>query len=208
VQQTLGSGAIVRVALGAEPAATALTEIYKIPAPGYGLRGFDIDSKGVVWTGLASGQFASFDRRKCEGPLNGPAAAAGTLCPEGWTLHPFPGPNFAGVKGPGSAEASYYAWVDQHDTSGLGADTPFATGNESDALFAFVNGKFVTIRVPYPLNFYAKNIDGRIDDANAGWKGRGLWTTNGNRTPQHMEGGKGTTPKVYHIQFRPTPLDD
>jgi hypothetical protein len=29
----------------------------------------------------------------------------------------------------------------------------------------------VSIRVPYPLGFYAKGFDGRIDDPNAGWKG-------------------------------------
>ena len=206
VQQSLGPGGIVRVDLGSDPPATALTEYYKIPAPGYGLRGMDVDSKGVVWTGLASGQFASFDRRKCKAPLSGPAAASGVLCPEGWSFYPFPGPNFAGVKEPGSAESSYYTWVDQHDVAGLGPNTPIATGNESDALFALVGGQFITIRVPYPLNFYAKNLDGRIDDPNAGWKGRGLWTTNGNRTPQHLEGGAGTRPKVYHIQFRPNPL--
>jgi hypothetical protein len=208
VQQTLGPGALVRVDVGSDPPATALTEYYKVPAPGYGLRGLDIDSNGVVWVAVASGQFASFDRRKCEGPLNGTAAASGMLCPEGWTLHPFPGPNFAGVQGPGSAESSYYTWVDQHNVAGLGADTPIATGNESDALLALVGSQFVTIRVPYPLNFFVKNVDGRIDDPNAGWKGRGLWTTNGNRTPQHLEGGAGTRPKVYHIQFRPDPLAD
>lgn len=208
IQQTLGPGAIVRVDLGTDPPATALTEFYKVPAPGYGLRGLDIDSKGVVWVALASGQFASFDRRKCKGPLNGPVAASGTLCQEGWTLYPFPGPNFAGVQGPGSAESSYYTWVDQHNVSGLGADVPMATGNESDALLALVGDQFVTIRVPYPLNFFVKNIDGRVDDPNAGWKGRGLWTTNGNRTPQHLEGGVGTRPKVYHIQLRPDPLAD
>jgi hypothetical protein len=54
--------------------------------------------------------------------------------------------------------------------------------------------------------FYAKWMDGRIDDPNAGWKGRGLWTTNGNRTPFHMETGKGTTPKVVKFQVRPDPL--
>jgi hypothetical protein len=208
IQQTFGPGAVIRVDLGDNPPATALTEYYVVPSPGYGLRGLDIDSKGVVWVALASGQFASFDRQKCKGPLNGPNAVAGKLCTEGWTLYPFPGPNFAGVQGPGSAEASYYTWVDQHNVSTLGADTPIATGNESDALLALVNDKFVTIRVPYPLNFYVKNVDGRIDDPNAGWKGRGLWTANGNRTPQHMEGGPGTTPKVYHIQFRPDPLAD
>ena len=28
------------------------------------------------------------------------------------------------------------------------------------------------LRVPYPLGFYAKWIDGRIDDPAAGWKGK------------------------------------
>ena len=70
---------------------------------------------------------------------------------------------------------------------------PIATGNGSDALLALVDGKFVTLRVPYPMGFYAKGMDGRIDDPNAGWKGRGLWSTYGTRTPFHIEGGKGTT---------------
>ncbi len=49
----------------------------------------------------ASGQFASFDRRKCKGPLNGPKAT-GNHCPEGWTMYPFPGPQFKNVNAPGS----------------------------------------------------------------------------------------------------------
>ena len=45
---------------------------YELPVPGYGPRGMDIDRSGVVWIPLASGHMASFDRRKCKGPLNGP----------------------------------------------------------------------------------------------------------------------------------------
>jgi hypothetical protein len=52
----------------------------------------------------------------------------------------------------------------------------------------------------------AKGFDGRIDDANAGWKGRGLWTTTGDRTPWLMEGGKGSLPRAVHFQLRPDPL--
>ncbi len=63
------------------------------------------------------------------------------------------------------------------------------------------------MRVPYPMGFFAKGVDGRIDDPNAGWKGRGLWSTLGSRTPFHMETGKGTRPKVYKFQLRGTPLD-
>jgi hypothetical protein len=205
-------GAVVRLVPGANPPQTALAEVYqpplddpKAPVHGYSPRGMDIDRNGVVWTVLASGHFASFDRRKCKGPLNGPMAT-GKQCPEGWTLYPFPGPQFRDVKDSGSAEASYYAWVDQFNTLGLGANTPIATGNTSDALFALVDGKFVTLRVPYPMGFYAKGMDGRIDDPNGGWKGRGLWTTYATRAVAHIEGGKGTTSKVVHIQLRPDPL--
>jgi hypothetical protein len=61
---------------------------------------------------------------KCKGPLNGPQAAEGRLCPEGWTLTPFPGPQFRDVAESGSAEASYCTWVDQQNTSGLGNNVP------------------------------------------------------------------------------------
>ena len=53
---------------------------------------------------------------------------------------------------------------------------------------ALVNGKVVELRVPYPMGFFAKGLDGRIDDPKAGWKGRGIWATSGNRTPMHIEG--------------------
>ena len=57
------------------------------------------------------------------------------------------------------------------------------------------------------MGFYAKTMDGRIDDANAGWKGRGIWATTGNRTPFDDEGiGKGNVPKLVKFQLRPDPL--
>jgi len=199
-------GTIMRVDPGPNPSETALTEVYDVPLPGYGTRGLDVDSRGVAWLPLASGHLASFDRRKCK-VLNGPTAT-GKHCPEGWTLYPYPGPQFSNLTDPGSAEASYGTWVDQHDTLGLGKDVPISTGNENDALMALVDGKFITLRVPYPESFYAKGMDGRIDDPNGGWKGRGIWTTAGNRTPFHVEGGKGSLPKVVHFQIRPDPLAD
>ncbi len=42
-------GAVVRLDPGANPPETALAEIYNVPLPGFGPRGGDIDSKGVVW---------------------------------------------------------------------------------------------------------------------------------------------------------------
>ncbi len=95
-------GAVVRLDPGASPPETALAEIYNVPLPGFGPRGGDIDSHGVVWVSLASGHLGSFDRRKCKGPLNGPAAT-GNQCPEGWSFYQYPGPGFAGL-GDNSAE--------------------------------------------------------------------------------------------------------
>jgi hypothetical protein len=197
-------GMVVRVAPGPNPPATALTEVYNVPKPGFGVRGGDIDGNGVVWVSLGSGHLGSFDRRKCKAPLNGPKAT-GDHCPEGWSFYKYPGPGFEGL-GDNSAEASYYSWVDQHNTFGLGENVPMSTGNLNDGLIAYANGRMVVLRVPYPMGFYAKGFDGRIDDPKAGWKGRGLWAANGDRTPWLIEGGKGTKPLAAHFQLRPDPL--
>lgn len=133
-------GAVVRLDPGPNPPATALAEIYRVPPPGFGARGADIDSDGVVWVSLGSGHLGEFDRRKCERPLNGPSAT-GDHCPEGWTFHRFPGPGFEG-RPEASAESSYYTWVDQHDTLGLGEDVPMATANLFDGIHALVDGEF------------------------------------------------------------------
>jgi len=199
-------GYVVRVAPGADPTHTALTEIYQPPFPGYGPRGGDIDRNGVFWASLSSGHLASFDRRKCKGPLNGPKAATGRHCPEGWTLHVLPGPQFRDVTDPGSVEASYYTWVDQFDTFGLGRNVPIATGNMMSSLAALVDGKFVNLVVPYPMGYFTKWVEGRIDDPNAGWKRRSLWTTYSTRTMFHLEGGTQNRPKVVRFQMRPDPL--
>ena len=205
-------GLILRVDPGPNPPGTALTEVYEVPldnpaAPvqGYSPRGMDIDRNGVVWTPLASGHLASFDRSKCTGPLNGPTAT-GTHCPEGWTLYPEPVPQIKNLTESGSAESSYYTWVDQFNTLGLGENVPISTGNGSEGLLALKDGEWVVLRVPYPLGFYTKWMDGRIDDPNAGWKGKGLWATYSTRAPFHLETGKGTPSKVVHFQLRPDPL--
>jgi hypothetical protein len=199
-------GAIIRLAPGSNPPDTALVEIYEPPVDrGFSPRGGDVDRNGVYWAAMASGHLASFDRRKCKGPLNGPKAT-GQHCPEGWTFYTEPAPQFKGVTESGSTEGSYFTWVDQFDTLGLGSNVPIDTGNATEALLALKDGKFVTMRVPYPLGFYTKWMDGRIDDPNAGWKGRGIWTTVSTRAPFHMETGKGTTSKVMKFQMRPDPL--
>jgi hypothetical protein len=196
---------------------TQLSEYYEVPyknaktkMSGFSPRGMGIASDGVVWLALASGQAAAFDRRMCKGPLNGPIAAdAQNVCPEGWRLYDLPGPKFENLPATtvgASAEAPYAMWVDQFDTLGLGKDTAIATASQNDALAALHDGKWVMLRVPYPMSYYAKGMDGRIDDDSTGWKGKGLYSTYSMRSPTHIEGGKGQTSRVVHFQLRPDSL--
>ena len=186
---------------------TSLAEVYEIPEKdgAHTVRGGpELDKNGVAWMGLGSGHMASFDRRKCK-VLNGPAAATGTHCPEGWTMYRMPGPRFAGTDG--WADAHYLSWTDPFNTSGLGENTPFTTGSNSDSLIAMLpGGKFVNFRVPYPMGFLPKGMDGRIDNPKGGWKGRGIWSVYGGQVMWHQEGGKGETSKVVKFQVRPNPL--
>jgi hypothetical protein len=200
-------GMLVRLQVGNNPPESCKTQVFRIPDPGFDPRGIDIDSQGVVWTDLAgSSQLASFDVRKCK-DLNGPARPDGSQCKEGWALYTTDGPKLKGTNVP--ADFQYFNWVDQHNASGLGQDTPFATGSNSDSLLALnkQNNTWIKFRVPYPLGFYARGMDGRIDDPNMNnWKGHGLWSNYGTHFVWHSEGGKGTRGKVVHFQVRPNPL--
>ncbi|MEE8131153.1 MAG: hypothetical protein V3T48_12735 [Vicinamibacterales bacterium] len=209
-------GRLVRLDRGDNPPETCIAEVYEppydnaaVPSEGWGFspRGIDVTRDGIIWTALSgSGHLASFDRSKCQ-VLNGPAAT-GQHCAEGWTLYPSPGPQMDGVELSGSADFHYYNWVDQFNTLGLGENIPIAAGSGSDSLLALdpETKEWVVLRVPYPLGFYSRGLDGRIDDPNGGWKGRGLWANFGSNLNWHVEGGKGTRSSVVHFQLRPHPL--
>ena len=204
-------GRIVRLELGANPPETCRAEVYQPPFDpkgviGYTPRGIDVDRNGVIWTGLASsGHYASFDRRKCK-VLNGPTAT-GAHCPEGWTLYRAPGPSMGGVEHDNSTDFFYTNFVDQFNTLGMGANVPIANGTASDSLLVLQpTGQWVVMRVPYPMGFYSRGLDGRIDDVNTGWKGRGVYADYGPNAVWHMEGGKGTLSEIVKFQVRPNPL--
>jgi hypothetical protein len=199
-------GYLIRLERGNNPPESCKTQIFKVPSPGYDPRGVDVDINGVVWTGLAAtSHLASFDVRKCK-DLTGPQKIDGTQCKEGWTLYQTPGPKLKGTDVP--ADFHYFNWVDQQNIIGLGNNTPFVTGSNSDSLIALnpTTGKWTYFRIPYPLGFYSRGMDGRIDDANAGWKGRALYSNYGTHFVWHVEGGKGTKGKIVKFQIRPDPL--
>jgi hypothetical protein len=198
-------GYIVRLNRGRSPPESCVSEVYRVPKGTLNPRGIDIDSKGNPWVAMAAtSQWARFDRGRCK-VTNGAGTDKGEQCPEGWTVWQTPGPKFKGSNYP--ADFHYFGWVDQHDISGLGKDTPIITGSNSDSLIALdpVSGKWTYLRVPYPLGFYHRGLDGRIDNPNAGWKGRALYANYGTHLVWHIEGGKGTAGKVVKFQIRPDP---
>jgi len=208
-------GYLVRLIRGNNPPESCVTQIFKVPTPGDDPRGVDIDSNGVVWTGLAaSAHLASFDPRKCTDLKNAPAAKQldGSLCANGWTLYPEPGPKFQGTDI--ATEFNYFNWVDQKGVLGFGANTPMANGSNSDSVLVLnpQTRQWVVMRVPYPLGFYSRGMDARLDTPNpaagfAGWKNRAVWANYGTHFVWHIEGGKGTKGKLVKFQVRPTPLD-
>jgi hypothetical protein len=199
-------GHLVRMTRGNNPPETCVTEVFQVPAPGLDPRGLDIDSNGVVYMFLAaSSHIAAFDYSKC-GPLTAEEKMNGTGCEEGWTLWRTEGPTFPGTDVP--ADFHYFGWVDQHNVIGLGKDSAIATGSNSDSLLHLnpETGDWTVFRVPYPMGFYSRGLDGRIDDPDAGWKGRALWSNYGTHFVWHIEGGKGTKGKEVKFQIRPDPL--
>ena len=83
-----------------------------------------------------------------------------------------------------------------------------ASGSGSDSLLALEpkTGEWVVLRVPYPLGFYTRGLNGRIDDRKAGWKGRGVWGSYDTGAIEHKEGGSGATSEIVRFQIRPNPL--
>ena len=186
ISATRFPGQLARLDVGDKPPETCLTEMFEVPSvldpnvppakAGFGSRGLDIARNGVVWTALSgSGHLASFDRTKCT-VTSGPAVFDGRHCVDGWTLYPAPGPTIPNTDPPVRSDFHYYNWVDQHDTLGLGENVPIANGSNSDSLLALMpeTGEWVVLRVPYPQAFFSRGLDGRIDDPNGGWKGRGV----------------------------------
>ena len=204
---------IVKFNPGTNPPETCRSEVYesaKLPDgnyEGYNIRGMSVDSKGIAYAAFAQGRLGRLDRSKCK-VMTGPTAT-GQQCPEGWTYWNTPGPNYQGVKN-GTTDFAYLMWVDLHDTLGLGKDIPIITGTNSDSLLAFdpKSEKWTVLRVPYPMDFHTRGMDGRIDSAAAGWKGKGVYATYAMQPVWHEEGGDDglSGPTMVKFQVRPDPL--
>jgi hypothetical protein len=203
--------AIVRMTVGAHPPETCKTEVYQPPLingkyAAFGIRGVGVDGDGVAWAAFSSGQVGRFDRRKCK-VFNGPTAL-GQQCPEGWTFLDLPSPHVGNTSA--TSDFVYSEWNDFKGVMGLGENAKFFPAINSDSVVALRNGgdKFINFRVPYPMGFYTRGVDFRVDDPKAGWKGRVMHATYASATPWHQEDGEGSTSKIVSFQMRPDPLAD
>ena len=208
----IGSNKLVRVDLGSNPPESCMAEVFEAPPtvtnpPAYGSGGIHITTEGVVWQDWrGSGHFASFDRSLCA-VTTGPEAT-GQSCPEGWTFHRISTkPTYQNAEFPINSDESYLTQVDHGNVLGLGRDVPLYGVVNTDSLEVFVpdTQQFVTLRVPYPMGFFSRSSNGRIDDPTTGWKGKGLWSSYSNYAAWHLEGGPGTRQKSVKFQIRPDP---
>jgi hypothetical protein len=204
-----GDKRLVRIEKGSNPPQTCKAEFYEPPPnqpiPVFGSGGVASDSKGVVWQNWrSSGHFSAFDRSKCKTTKD--PQATGQSCPEGWTFYRKDDPTYTNSRF--LATESYLTHMDKFDTLGLGKDAPMYGSVNTDAIEVLSpqTRQFVTLRVPYPLGFFPRSANGRIDDPKAGWKGKGLWADYSSYAGWHIEGGKGTLPKALKFQIRPSPL--
>jgi hypothetical protein len=204
---------IVHMIPGKNPPETCKTEFYEPPKlpngkyAAFGVRGVGVDEKtGIAWAAFSSGQIGRFDRDKCK-VTNGPTAT-GQQCPEGWTFWDLPSPKLDHTEA--TSDFAYSEWPDYFNVMGLGKDAHFFPAVNSDSVLAMKDGgdKLLTFRVPYPMGFYTRGMDFRINNDKDGWKGREMTSTYSSSTLWHQEGGEGENSKLVIFQLRPDPLAD
>ena len=203
---------LIRIERGANPPQTCKAELYAPPTPKepmYKTGGTSIDHTGVAYVAFrGSDQVMTFDRRKCKSKEM--ASDKGDTCPEGWTTQTMQQgrPKLKGTASPADADMMYLSHIDRYNTLGLG-DNVLVTGmvnGDSLQLFVPSQKKFMDIVIPYPMGFFSRSTNGRIDDPNTGWKGKGLWSNTSTYAPQHAEGGGTILPRAIKVQMRPDPL--
>jgi len=146
----------------------------------------DIDKNGVAWGSASNGKPRELRSPKCKGPLT--ADRDRRSLPGGWTFYRYPA-RASTVRRPASMRAITPGWPAQH--AGLGENIPIQPRTSNDGFVALKDGQMVSSRIPSPMGFYAKGSTAASTIRMPAGRAR-LWSTNGDRTPWLMEGGKGS----------------
>ena len=216
--QTMGPGFtriaqpafLIRMIPGSDPTKTAVSEIFQSPPGTYGSRGVDIDSKGVAWTVLSSGQMASFDRSKCKEKLEGterrdrrPVLRRLDAVPDARTAvqrrRRSQGQRQPRLLYLGRRPQHARTWKGRADRHGQWQRIPAGSGRTaSSSISGSPTRSASSPRTP---------TAGSTIRTPAG-RAAALWTTTGTRAYFHSESGKDESPRVFHVQMRPDPLAD
>jgi len=156
---------LVRFVPGSHPPETALAEVLRgaMEQPegrrckGFAPRGMDVDSKGVVWAPLSRRTLCQL-RPAPSARLHSTARPPrdNTAPKAGRSIHSLV-PNYKGAVENGSADSAYYNFVDRFRHARVSARTcrlrPATCPRDC---WCWWDGKFMTLRVPYPMGYYAK----------------------------------------------------
>ena len=200
-------GSVVRVDPGAIRRRPRWRKSTRCRLPGYSPRGMDIDSKGVVWTPLASGHLAQLRPPQVQGPAQRPdrdrqalpgrldaLSAARPAVRDGVDRTPA-APRRATT--PGSISTT-------RSGSARTCRSPPATSRTRCSRWSTASSSSCACRIRWASSPRAWTAASTIPTPAGRAAASGRPT--GNRTPFHIEGGKGTQPKVVKFQMRPDPL--
>ena len=112
-----------------------------------------------------------------------------------------PGPQFRTVTDAGSAEASYYVWVDWFDTFGLGRNVPIVMGNLNNSIYALVDGELLNLRVPLPDRHVCQKCRRAYRRPERRLERQGPLDDDRHAYTLHNEGGREARPKAIKINF-------
>ena len=165
-------GSIMRLDPGADPSKTALAEIYEVPVPGLWAARLGHRPQRRRLGAAVERSHGQLRPPQVQGPAQRPAGRRRQALPGRLDADAVPGPAVHGRRPkPAAPRRATTPGSTSSTRSGLGTNVPMATGNANESLMALVDGKWVNMRVPYPMGFFAKWMDGRIDDPNARLEG-------------------------------------
>ena len=171
-------GRLVRLERGDNPPETCIAEVYEPPSienpevdpaqTGHAPRGVDVDPARCHLDGTVR-QRAPGQLRPPQVPHPQRTAGDRAALPRGLDALPDARAADEGRDRPGQRRLPLLQLGGSVRHARAGGNVPIAAGSGSDSLLALRpdTGDWVVLRVPYPLGFFARGLDGRIDDPTA-----------------------------------------
>ncbi len=132
--------------------------------------------------------------------------ATGKHCPEGWTLYPLPGPQFQSVHGLGQRRGELLHLGGSARHLRLGPERADRHRQLADSLKRWWTASSSPCASLIRWAFTPRAWTAASTIRRRAGRAEELWSAYAGRATNHIEGGKGTKPKVVKFQLRPDPL--